>query len=65
MDTTNTIARIISGSCTPASDLLDLVNAGHVSMEQASNAMQARWGTHSSLANLAAAERAAIRARDC
>ena len=65
MDRNERIARIMSGSCTPACDLQALVESGEITREQASNAMQARFGTHSSLAAMADAERVDMRSRDC
>lgn len=65
MATNERITRIISGSCTPACDLQDLIAAGEITLEQASNALQAAFGPHRSVAALADAERADVRARDC
>ena len=65
MATADRINRILSGSCTPACDLQDLISLGEITIEQASNALQTRFGTHRSVAAMADAERADVRARDC
>ena len=64
-DSADRIRRILSGSCTPACDLEALVDAGEITLEQASNALQSRMGSHSSVRNVAQLERDDVARRDC
>ena len=65
MTNTDRINRIVSGSCTPACDLEDLMERGEITRAEASNALQRRMGAHTSVAAVAQAERDDMRNRDC
>ncbi len=59
------IARIFSGSCTPACDLQDLVSRGEIRRAEAEWAVRGQWGVNMSLAEVARMERDDICRRDC
>lgn len=66
MDTTHDqIRRILSGSCTPASDLLVMVEDGYITATEATAALRTRNTKSADVHSVAAAEIEDMRRRDC
>lgn len=64
-ETNDQIHRILSGSATPASDLLAMVEDGYITATEATTALRSRNSKSADVHSAAAAEIEDMRRRDC